>query len=518
MTEKTGVFICDCGGTLFSEKGAADIASRLVCNGETCAEIFHLSSPCSDRELASIAEPAKGKGLSKILYAGCSPVGNPELYERIAQKAGLAPSAVYGVNLRHEKTPEQAAAAIDRGWRALTAMPSFEVRNIPLSQSVLVVGGGIAGIQTASQVHSLGYATTLVESGEGMSTQAQTEILAGVEIYTGSRVIGVSGHIGSFEVGLQTPGGEELLSIGAIVLAMGTVNTGSPDGTDNPLFEKNFAVSMADLEGAVSGLRRKNGARPIGLLLDFHRDETKASMATALDLCLRLQRRGARQMYLFCREAKIAASGLASLYDEVREAGVSIVKYEGEPQLTEVENGVVVACRDAVLREDISLHCDFVGISARGIGSGVDADIVSIFGVSLDDGGHLQNNNINLFPERTNRPGIFVVGSCRGQDYIPQVVTEASATALTIHSLLEHGSMEVEVSGAVVDANKCILCLTCVRSCPFKAMRVDREKGAAASVPEACQKCGICAGECPARAIELPVFSDQVLLSQLETV
>jgi heterodisulfide reductase subunit A-like polyferredoxin len=74
----------------------------------------------------------------------------------------------------------------------------------------------------------------------------------------------------------------------------------------------------------------------------------------------------------------------------------------------------------------------------------------------------------------------------------------------------------VELSQPVVDPDKCVLCLTCVRSYPHKAMAVDRGKGAAASSPEACQRCGICAGECPARAITLPAYSDKVLLAMIE--
>ena len=100
---------------------------------------------------------------------------------------------------------------------------------------------------------------------------------------------------------------------------------------------------------------------------------------------------------------------------------------------------------------------------------------------------------------------------------MPQIIAESKAAALSVHSLLQNGVMEVELSNAVVDPDKCILCLTCIRSCPFKAMQVDRENGVAKSIPEACQKCGICAGECPAKAIELPVFSDQVLLDQINS-
>jgi heterodisulfide reductase subunit A-like polyferredoxin len=44
---------------------------------------------------------------------------------------------------------------------------------------------------------------------------------------------------------------------------------------------------------------------------------------------------------------------------------------------------------------------------------------------------------------------------------------------------------------------------------------VDREKGAAACSPEACRRCGICAGECPAKAITLPAWSDRAVLSQV---
>ena len=272
------------------------------------------------------------------------------------------------------------------------------------------------------------------------------------------------------------------------------------------------------LEGTVSNLRKKNGTREIGLVLDMRVDETKMSMETALNLSIRLQGRGRRQVHLLCRDAKVSASGLQKLYDEAREAGVDIVKYEGNPSLVEGEDGVLVTCHDSILGRDISLHCDFVGISIRGLTSSADQSIADLTGVSLDGLGQMQDNNIHLFPGQTNRPGIFVVGSCRGQDYLPMVTAEAGATALAIHTLLEKGSMEIELSGPVVNPDKCILCLTCVRSCPFKAMKVDREKGAATSVPEVCRKCGICAGECPAKAIELPVFSDKVLQIQLGIV
>ena len=127
MKEKTGVFICDCGGTQFPEKDTSPI---------TCQDIFRFSTLCTESDLSSLAKPVREKGLSSIVFAGCSPVGNRELLEKIARRAGLAPSAVYGVNIRQARSAEQAVSAINRGIRALELMPSFQVKSIPLDRGL----------------------------------------------------------------------------------------------------------------------------------------------------------------------------------------------------------------------------------------------------------------------------------------------------------------------------------------------------------------------------------------------
>ncbi|OAQ20876.1 4Fe-4S binding protein [Thermosulfurimonas dismutans] len=55
---------------------------------------------------------------------------------------------------------------------------------------------------------------------------------------------------------------------------------------------------------------------------------------------------------------------------------------------------------------------------------------------------------------------------------------------------------------ARVNPKKCIVCLTCVRVCPFGAPSI-KDEGYAVIDPAKCHACGICVQECPARAIEL---------------
>ncbi len=109
---------------------------------------------------------------------------------------------------------------------------------------------------------------------------------------------------------------------------------------------------------------------------------------------------------------------------------------------------------------------------------------------------------------------MFVVGSCRGEQDGATALRDARAAALAAHQLLSQKSLAVELSHPVVDPDKCVLCLTCIRSCPFKAMRIYMEEKRADSIPEACRRCGICAGECPAKAITLPAHSDAIVMAR----
>jgi len=67
------------------------------------------------------------------------------------------------------------------------------------------------------------------------------------------------------------------------------------------------------------------------------------------------------------------------------------------------------------------------------------------------------------------------------------------------------------VGGAVAEVNpdKCAVCLTCVRTCPFGIPFIDKTQGAAYINPGLCQGCGMCVSECPGKAISFRRMSDE---------
>ncbi|OGW43264.1 MAG: hypothetical protein A2X57_08460 [Nitrospirae bacterium GWD2_57_8] len=69
-------------------------------------------------------------------------------------------------------------------------------------------------------------------------------------------------------------------------------------------------------------------------------------------------------------------------------------------------------------------------------------------------------------------------------------------------------------AGAVVDTNKCMACLTCLRVCPYGAPVV---KAWSEIRPDYCQACGLCAPECPAGAISMVGYDVKEIRNSMVT-
>lgn len=123
--------------------------------------------------LQAIKDAVASKGVNRIVVSVCEPVTGGIRISEAVRDAGLNPHLVEIINLRdhcarpHRDAPVQATrkaqamllAAVEKA-KLLTPLDRLEY---PVKPSCLVIGGGLAGIQTATNLADLGIETHLVE-------------------------------------------------------------------------------------------------------------------------------------------------------------------------------------------------------------------------------------------------------------------------------------------------------------------------------------------------------------------
>jgi heterodisulfide reductase subunit A len=173
MEEKPriGVYVCQCGSNI-----AGTVDTEAVCAfAETLPNVVLARSPkytCSDAGQAEIMDDIRQRNLNRVVVAACSPRMHEPTFRRTLEAAGLNPYYFEMANIRehaswvheagealNQKAQDLVSAAVHRVERHRELFP----RQSPVTPAVLVVGGGIAGIQAALDVADTGYQVYLVE-------------------------------------------------------------------------------------------------------------------------------------------------------------------------------------------------------------------------------------------------------------------------------------------------------------------------------------------------------------------
>jgi len=109
---------------------------------------------------------------------------------------------------------------------------------------------------------------------------------------------------------------------------------------------------------------------------------------------------------------------------------------------------------------------------------------------------------------RSKKLSIPVNQRLKGFQEVDLVLSEGVATQEALRCL--HCYL-----GARVDSERCVSCLTCVRVCPLDIPTTSK-MGEITIDPVACQACGVCALECPVRAIDIGLASRSDIARDIE--
>jgi heterodisulfide reductase subunit A-like polyferredoxin len=211
-------------------------------------------------------------------------------------------------------------------------------------------------------------------------------------------------------------------------------------------------------------------------------------------------------------------------YTEARRRGVIFMRYDEHhmPQVShEADGRLEVRAWEQVFGREMVLSPDMVVLSMAIVPSEGIAELAETLTVPLSVEGFFQEAHLKMRPMDFMDEGIFMAGMAHYPKFIEEAIINAQAAAGRAITLLSKEPLYYGGPVAVVDPEKCVGCLTCVRTCPFEIPKVQNEYtgvggivGAAYIEPALCQGCGTCTAECPAKAIQLMAYLDAQLMGE----
>ncbi|MHA1915595.1 MAG: hydrogenase iron-sulfur subunit [Promethearchaeota archaeon] len=228
-----GVFLCKCGknigGTVDIDQLAEEIEKM------PSIKLVQVNTyTCSDPGQVEIETAIKEQGIEKVVVAACSPRLHGPTWKKLLTRSGVNPSLVEVANIREqcswvhlsekEEATQKAKEIIEMAIAKAELLEAVDDIVVPINQRVLIIGGGVAGIQAALDLAD-NYEVILVDKAPTIGgkmalidktfpTMDCSICILGpkmadvgnhdnINLITNAEVTNISGYVGNFEIEIK---------------------------------------------------------------------------------------------------------------------------------------------------------------------------------------------------------------------------------------------------------------------------------------------------------------------------
>ncbi len=230
---KIGVYVCHCG-TNIADHVDVEAVKNFAENHPKVAIARNYTYMCSDPGQDFIVKDIETYQLDRIVVAACSPTLHERTFRNAISKTGLNPYFLEIANIREQcswvhsdrtRATEKAKELVSSAIAKASLLEPLEEKEVQMRRSALVVGGGIAGLQSALDIADSGFEVFLVEKKPSIGgrmaqlnktypTMGTTEDLIvlkmkqaeehpNIELLPYSEIVTVEGFVGNFTVELR---------------------------------------------------------------------------------------------------------------------------------------------------------------------------------------------------------------------------------------------------------------------------------------------------------------------------
>jgi heterodisulfide reductase subunit A len=527
---------------------------------------------CSDPGQQLIRDHIREDRLDSVIVAACSPTMHETTFRRTAESEGVNPYQTEIANIReqsswvHQKRAEAATNKAIETIRTIVAKAHYNQSltpfYLPLVKRALVIGGGVAGMQSALDVAEAGYPVVVVErserlggrmaelSGLYLNFDAVPELLQqkieavmshpNIQVLANAQVTEVGGYVGNFVVKIEQRASESAnipytFDIGAIVVATGydlyaKTRLGEyggaryPDVIDGLQFEE-----MLRPNGPTGGqIRRPSdgkvpedvvwvqcaGSRDPELHLPYC--SKVCCMYVAKQAMLYKQQVPGGQATVFYIDIRTQGKGYEEFAQQAMEE-YDVLYLRGKASKAFQQNEhVVVWGVDTLTGLPIEVEADLVVLATATVPRSDAQALGQLLRIATDEHGFFSEAHPKLRPVESLTAGVFLAGAAQFPKDIPETVAQASGAASKVLSLFSQRQMVQEPTIAYVDSEICSGCGLCIPACPYEARMMHDWQPIAMVNTALCQGCGACAVVCPNKACKVRNLTERQILSMME--
>ena len=423
--------------------------------------------------------------------------------------------------------------------------------DIPVKQSAMIIGGGIAGMTAALNLDAQGFKVHLIEKDSRLGGRlnrltriypadiSATELLESlidrlnkshINVMLSAEVNSITGYFGNFNVNTT----ESNFDVGTIVMAVGS-DVYIPDQEfgynkyENVITNQKLEDILRESKDEIK-ISGKIPETVVFIQCVGSRDPEKNPgcsrycCPTTIKQAIKLRENGVNVVVLH-RDMRTVGSKAEEQYRQARAKGVKFIRYTSERlPVVKGKNGTAdhVEILELALNRTLVIDTDCVVLACGMVPTEESfKKLHDILKVPFGEDGFFMERHAKLGPVETTTEGVYLAGCASGPKDISDSVAQGSATAAKVASVISRDSASLDPITCYVEQYLCRACGECVKVCEYHAPSlVDIAPGLkAAEINQAlCKGCGTCASICPTGAIDAHHFTESQINSMLDAL
>ena len=335
-----------------------------------------------------------------------------------------------------------------------------------MKENVVIIGGGIAGMEAASQLLTLGYNPIIIErtdhlgghvggwhrlfpdmsSAQELVAQLKARI-SDANVFLDTGVLSINRLAGGYSLRLSNGVG---IQSRVVLVATGFELFDASRKEEYGYGVYDRVITNADLEAWFNG--RRDGRIPdnplaVGFVHCVGSRDLKAGNSqcskvcciTAIKQAMELKEKWPQaQVYCFYLDLRLFGKKYEDFYiGAQRDYGVHFIRGRVSEVGETIDGRVQVKAEDTLSGRPLKVTLDLLVLMAGMVCNPQAASLSKMLRLDIDDDGFLRSRDNVYNIVRSQRPGVFFAGACTGTKTVPETVAEARAAALDIHEYLQ---------------------------------------------------------------------------------